>query len=125
VQELTFETLTTPTEVVTITASAAEKVKSLMEREGKVGYALRLLVRGGGCAGFSYGLAFDNNRREDDHVVEKDGVQVYVDAGSAMYLEGSEIDFQDGLQGSGFVINNPNATGGCGCGHSFSANARH
>jgi iron-sulfur cluster assembly accessory protein len=121
VQELTFQTTT---DVVTITSAAAEKVKSLAEREGKAGYALRLLVRGGGCAGFSYGLTFDNNKRPEDHVVERDGVQVYVDSGSAPYLEGSEIDFQDGLQGSGFVINNPNATGGCGCGHSFSAQAR-
>lgn len=121
VQELTFDVAT---DVVTITASAAEKVRALIERENKTGYALRLLVKGGGCAGFSYGLTFDNNQRPDDHIIERDGVRVYVDSGSATYLEGSEIDFQDGLQGSGFVINNPNATGGCGCGHSFSAQAR-
>ena len=83
-------------------------------------YCLRIYVEGGGCAGFQYGLSIDKVKNETDTIVKKGNLEVVVDAMSAMYLQGSEIDFVDGLYGSGFKIINPNASGSCGCGHSFS-----
>ena len=105
--------------LVTLTESAATKVKELMAEE-PAGEAtvLRVAVQGGGCSGFEYALGFDSGAQEGDHQVDAFGVPVVVDPFSAPYLQGTEIDFLDGLQG-GFAINNPNVTAACGCGHSF------
>jgi iron-sulfur cluster assembly protein len=109
---------TTSTPIVSVTAAAVEEIKRLLPTEtGKSG--LRLEVKGGGCSGMSYGLSFDNEI-EKDHVVEVQGVKVFVDPKSAVYLKGTSLDFQAGLQGKGFVLKNPNAKGSCGCGDSFS-----
>jgi len=102
------------------TDSAAGKVRELIEEEGNTNLKLRIFVSGGGCSGFQYGFAFDEAVAEDDVAVEKHGVQMVVDAMSYQYLAGAEIDFEDGLEGSRFVIKNPNATSTCGCGSSFS-----
>jgi iron-sulfur cluster assembly protein len=108
-----------PITVVSLTERAAFKIKDLMaeEPEGEAS-VLRVAVQGGGCSGFEYALGFDRGSMEGDHELEAHGVRVVVDPFSAPYLQGTEIDFVDGLQG-GFAINNPNATSGCGCGHSF------
>ncbi len=103
------------------TDSAAAKVKSLIEEEGIPGLKLRVFVTGGGCSGFQYGFTFDENTNEDDTVVEKDGVSLLIDSMSFQYLVGAEIDYKESLQGSQFVIKNPNATTTCGCGSSFSS----
>lgn len=102
------------------TDAAADKVRELIEEEGNASLKLRIFVSGGGCSGFQYGFAFDEALAEDDVAVERRGVQVVVDAMSYQYLAGAEIDFEEGLEGSRFVIKNPNATSTCGCGSSFS-----
>jgi iron-sulfur cluster assembly accessory protein len=106
--------------VVTLTARAADKVRGLMAEE-PVGEAevLRIAIQGGGCSGFEYALGFDRAAQTGDHELEFHGVTVVVDPFSAPYLQGSTIDFLEGLQESGFKIENPNATAACGCGHSF------
>ena len=103
-----------------LTDNAVTKVKQLMSAEDKDGYGLRVAVKGGGCSGFEYALTFDSDHRETDHVLEFDGLKVYVDGMSNMYLEEVRIDYVDSLQGAGFKIENPKAAGTCGCGHSFS-----
>ncbi len=108
---------TTKTALISITETAADEVKKLMAEEpGKEG--LRLEVRGGGCSGMSYGLSFDNPQAED-HVIEDHGIKVLIDPKSAIYLKGTVLDYQKGLQGQGFAIKNPQAKGSCGCGQSF------
>lgn len=102
------------------TDSAARKVKSLIDEEGNENLKLRVYITGGGCAGFSYGFKFDEDIKEDDTQVENHGVTLLVDPMSIQYLAGSEVDYTEGLQGSQFVVNNPNATSTCGCGSSFS-----
>ena len=108
------------TTVVTLTARAADKVRVLMAEE-PAGEAevLRIAIQGGGCSGFEYALGFDRAAQAGDHELEFHGVTVVVDPFSAPYLQGSTIDFLEGLQESGFKIENPNATAACGCGHSF------
>ena len=108
-----------PVTIVSLTERAATKIKDLMAEE-PVGEAevLRIAVQGGGCSGFEYALGFDRGSMEGDHELDSNGIRVVVDPFSAPYLQGTEIDFVDGLQG-GFAINNPNATAACGCGHSF------
>ena len=103
------------------TDSAANKVKDLIIEEGNPDLKLRVFVSGGGCSGFQYGFTFDEIRNEDDTVLEKDGVMLLIDPMSYQYLVGAEIDYTEGLEGSQFVIRNPNATSTCGCGSSFSA----
>ncbi len=103
------------------TDSAAAKVKNLIDEEGNPDLKLRVFVSGGGCSGFQYGFTFDEVINEDDTVLNKNGVQLLIDAMSFQYLVGAEIDYQESLQGSQFVIKNPNATTTCGCGSSFSA----
>jgi len=103
------------------TDNAAGKVKQLIEEEGNNDLKLRVFVSGGGCSGFQYGFTFDEVVNEDDTVMEKAGVQLLIDPMSFQYLSGAEIDYQEGLEGSQFVIKNPNATSTCGCGSSFSA----
>lgn len=100
--------------------AAAAKVSELIAEEGNPNLKLRLYVTGGGCSGFSYGFAFDDQVNEDDTRIEKGGVALVVDAMSLQYLMGADIDYEDGLEGSRFVIHNPNAQTTCGCGSSFS-----
>ena len=102
------------------TQGAASKVKNLVDEEGNPRLKLRVFVTGGGCSGFQYGFTFDEDVAEDDTIVEREGVSLVVDAMSLQYLAGSEVDYQEGLEGSRFVIKNPNATTTCGCGSSFS-----
>ncbi len=110
---------------IRLTEKASTELKKLMQGEVaaenlSAEAGLRLMVVGGGCSGFSYKMGFDENITEQDKVVEIDGVKVVVDEKSLLYLDGVEVDFHDGLMGKGFVFNNPNATGTCGCGSSFS-----
>jgi len=105
--------------LVTLTDAAAAKVVELRSREGKSEAALRLFVKSGGCSGFSYGLAFDEKIADDDRVEHHGAVPVVIDAFSAQYVGGAEIDYVDSLMGSGFAINNPNAVSSCACGSSF------
>lgn len=109
--------MTTP---LLFTDSAANKVKELILEEGNPELKLRVFVTGGGCSGFQYGFTFDEVINEDDTVMEKNGVTLLIDPMSFQYLVGAEIDYSEGLQGSQFVIKNPNATSTCGCGSSFS-----
>jgi iron-sulfur cluster assembly protein len=107
--------------MVTITPKAAEEIKKIIAQENSGDLALRVGVQGGGCSGLSYFLTLDKDPRPDDKIFETGGVKVYLDSKSALYLEGTEVDFTDGLQGSGFTFRNPNAVRTCGCGHSFQA----
>jgi len=104
--------------VLTITASAAEKIKALLADEEDVS-VLRVAIQGGGCSGFQYGLGFDRGATEGDLTFEQHGVTVVVDPHSAPYLSGASVDYVDSIQQSGFAIENPNAVASCGCGHSF------
>jgi iron-sulfur cluster assembly protein/iron-sulfur cluster insertion protein len=106
--------------VITLTDSAASKVKDLIDAEGEPNLALRVAVRPGGCSGFSYEMFFDTDVAEDDKLTDHAGVRVVVDPSSAELLEGATLDYKDGLQGAGFAIDNPNAQRSCGCGKSFS-----
>lgn len=106
--------------MVNLTEKAVEKVKQLMSAEGKEGYGLRVAVKGGGCSGFEYGLTFEESAGEKDKVLEVSGLQVFLDDMSQLYLNGTSIDYVDSLAGSGFKIDNPQSSGSCGCGNSFS-----
>ncbi len=108
-----------PTPLV-FTDNAAKKVKELIDEEGSPDLKLRVFVSGGGCSGFQYGFTFEEEVNEDDTQVMKDTVTLLIDPMSLQYLMGAEIDYQDSLQGSQFVIRNPQATSTCGCGSSFS-----
>jgi iron-sulfur cluster assembly accessory protein len=112
----------TPSTNVVLTPAAASKVAELLDKEGLAGQKdLRVFVQGGGCAGMSYGMVFDEPDEEgDDLVVEASGVKILLDSMSASVLSGTEIDYVDGLMGQGFTFSNPNAKGSCACGHSFS-----
>ncbi|KAF1723232.1 iron-sulfur cluster insertion protein ErpA [Pseudoxanthomonas wuyuanensis] len=101
-------------------ASAAAKVRELIQEEGNAALALRVYIQGGGCSGFQYGFEFDENRADDDLAVDTDGVTLLVDPLSLQYLMGAEVDYSESLQGAQFVIRNPNAKTTCGCGSSFS-----
>ena len=101
--------------------TAASKVRELIEEEGNPDLKLRVFVTGGGCSGFQYGFTFDEVANEDDTSMQKNGVTLLVDPMSYQYLVGAEIDYTEGLEGSQFVIKNPNASSTCGCGSSFSA----
>jgi iron-sulfur cluster assembly accessory protein len=107
------------TTIVSITDTAAEKVKALMAQEGEEDLALRIGVRPGGCSGFQYSIYFDDEINDDDEVIETKGIKVLIDAMSVPYIMGSEFDWQESLMGAGFAVNNPNVSGGCGCGSSF------
>tara|TARA_B100000029_G_scaffold117086_2_gene110145 strand:+ start:1830 stop:2174 length:345 start_codon:yes stop_codon:yes gene_type:complete len=100
--------------------SAATKVKRLIEEEDNKDLKLRVFVTGGGCSGFEYGFTFDEDIEEDDTSIEEAGVVLLVDSLSYQYLAGAEIDYMEDLEGSRFVVNNPNASTTCGCGNSFS-----
>ncbi len=105
---------------ITVTPKAAEKVKEFMKQEGRDDLYLRVYVSGGGCAGLSYGMGFEEKPDEDDAVIEENGVKLLVDSYSSRHLKGTEIDYIESLMGAGFKINNPNVTKSCSCGHSFS-----
>jgi len=111
--------MTVTTEFVKITPKASEEVTRLVKAENNPEIGLRLAVKGGGCSGLSYDLAF-TPKEEGDTIIQHEEFNVYMDAKSMIYLKGMQLDFQDGLQGKGFVFVNPNATSTCGCGESFS-----
>ena len=108
--------------MVTLTDKAADKVKELLNGNGNGNGAeeacLRVAVRGGGCSGFQYALAFDE-QREDDQVFEQSEIKLLIDPQSLPFVDGSEVDYVEGLQGAGFAVNNPNVVAACGCGQSF------
>lgn len=106
--------------MITITESASHKIVDLLAEENNPKLKLRTFVQGGGCSGFSYGFTLDEEVNEDDFIVHKDGLEILVDSMSMQYLQGSEIDFIDNLEGTQFVVRNPNAASTCGCGSSFS-----
>ena len=104
---------------VALTAKAVEMVKDAMTRENLTGYGIRIGVVGGGCSGFQYSMDFENAEKEGNVVYEQDGIRLFVDPMSSMYLQGVSVDYVVGLQGAGFKFNNPNARNTCGCGQSF------
>lgn len=106
--------------LMTFSNSAARKVKALIEEEENNNLKLRVFVTGGGCSGFEYGFTFDEDMEDDDTEIQNDGVALLVDSLSYQYLAGSVIDYLEDLQGSRFVVTNPNAVTTCGCGNSFS-----
>ncbi len=106
--------------VLIFSDNAALKVRELIEEEGNPALKLRVFVTGGGCSGFQYGFTFEEEAADDDTLVEKGGVTLLIDPMSYQYLVGAEIDYSEGLEGSQFVIRNPNAVTTCGCGSSFS-----
>jgi iron-sulfur cluster assembly accessory protein len=105
---------------INLSDRAVQKVRALVTEEENVELKLRVFITGGGCSGFQYGFTFDELAAEDDTVVETDGVTLLVDPMSFQYLVGSEVDYTEGLEGSRFLITNPNAATTCGCGSSFS-----
>ena len=106
--------------MITVTPTAVEEVRKFMSEQGTTGTAgLRVAVLPGGCSGFQYGLNIEDEPAEDDLVLESNGLKLFVDPFSMQYLGGVEIDYVTTFQGSGFTFNNPNASGGCGCGSSF------
>ncbi len=118
-----MSTSTTSDIELTVTPNAAVEVKKFMEAEGVTADqgGLRVSVQPGGCSGFKYSLVIEDKNAEDDFVIENDGFKVFVDPFSAQYISGVTIDYVSSMQGSGFTFKNPNASGGCGCGSSFSA----
>jgi iron-sulfur cluster assembly protein len=115
-----MEIVERPETTVSLTSNAAEKIRELMaeDPEGESS-VLRVAIQGGGCSGFQYGLGFDSGPVDDDQTLEQHGVTIVIDPYSAPYLKGATIDFLNGLEESGFKIDNPNASASCGCGHSF------
>jgi len=107
------------TEIITLTPSAVNAVRDLLEKRDLSGHALRVFVSGGGCSGMQYGMSLEENIRAEDLIKEVDGVKVVIDEVSINYLRGAIVDFVDDVMGSGFKIENPNATSACGCGSSF------
>ena len=106
---------------IQITENAAKKGKELLANESLESPGLRVKIMGGGCSGLSYKMVFESGPADGDEVFEKDDFRVYIDKKSLFFLNGSELDYVDGLTGAGFKFKNPNATGTCGCGESFSA----
>ncbi|MDF2649224.1 MAG: iron-sulfur cluster insertion protein ErpA [Paenibacillus sp.] len=105
--------------MITITEQASDKIKELLEAEETPDIFLRLGVKSGGCSGFTYGMGFDQDQTNEDHVFDIQGLKVVVDADSSKYLNGLEIDYKEAAMGGGFTMHNPNATATCGCGTSF------
>ncbi len=107
---------------ISLTVKAEEEIRTIIrENEIPETYGLRIGVKGGGCSGLTYSLGFDAEKRENDEELILNGIRIYIDAKSLFYLEGTQLDFTDGLSGKGFVFNNPNAVRTCGCGSSFGA----
>ena len=109
----------TAASLIDFTDNAAEKVKSLIHEEGDDTLMLRVFVTGGGCSGFQYGFMFDSKKADDDTIVNHNDATLIVDALSYQYLVGAEVDYEEGLMGSKFIVKNPNAKSTCGCGSSF------
>ena len=109
----------TQVETISLTPSAANAVRDLLAKRDLEGYGLRVYIKGGGCSGYQYGMALDDNFRNEDLVIECHDVKVIVDEVSLDYMRGATIDFVDDLMGSGFKVENPNAVASCGCGSSF------
>jgi iron-sulfur cluster assembly accessory protein len=106
---------------ITLTKKAEDKVKEILLDQPETFAGLRIQVVGGGCSGFSYRMGFDKNFNEqNDSVFEFEGLKIFIDKSSLLYMDGSEVDYVEGLHGAGFKFNNPNVTGSCGCGSSFS-----
>lgn len=110
---------TTP--VICLSEQASNKIRQLLADEADAKLCFRVFVTGGGCSGFQYGFTFDDAPEEDDTLLQEDGVRVLIDALSYPYLQGSTLDYQEGLAGAKFMVNNPTASSTCGCGSSFSA----
>jgi len=106
---------------VSFTQKAVEMVRAAIEQEGLAGHGIRIGVAGGGCSGFQYTMDFENDPKDGDIVLDQEGLKLFVDPMSAMYLQGVTVDYVQGLQGAGFKFINPNAKNTCGCGSSFSA----
>jgi iron-sulfur cluster assembly protein len=104
---------------IALLPAASTKIKTLLAERNLAGHGLRVFVAGGGCSGLQYGMAIEPEAGELDSVFEQDGVKIYVDPNSMMYLSGATIDYVDNLMGGGFRIDNPRAVATCGCGHSF------
>jgi iron-sulfur cluster assembly protein len=113
------------TDTVYLTDAAAAMVRNLLTQKNVPDYGLRVFVAGGGCSGLSYGMALEPEARPYDHVVEHEGVKIFVDPTSMMYLSQATIDYEDSLMGGGFRIENPNAATSCGCGSSFKPKNAH
>lgn len=107
--------------MIQLTEKAVSKVKEILETQDPKPAGLRISVVGGGCSGFSYSMAFENSQQLLDKSYEFDGLKVFIDQASMLYLDGAEVDFVETLEGSGFKFNNPNVQTTCGCGSSFSA----
>lgn len=107
------------TETILLTESATSMVQNLLVQKEVPNHGLRVFVSGGGCSGMQYGMALEGEARPYDHVIEQNGVKVFIDPTSMMYLAGATIDYVDSLMGGGFSVENPNAVSSCGCGHSF------
>ena len=114
-------TIKAPKKPLTITPEAIKRLREILEREGKPEAGLRVFISEGGCSGFSYGMALEEEPQEGDQVVETSGVKLIVDEYSWSYVVGSEIDYVNSLMGGGFTIHNPNAAQSCACGQSFQA----
>ncbi len=108
----------TETRVITMTSTAGERVRDLIQQENYPALGLRIFVAGGGCSGLQYGMTLDEEQ-EGDTVLSEEGFKVLIDEMSLGYITGSEVDYVDSLMGAGFTVNNPNAVSSCGCGHSF------
>lgn len=104
---------------INIAPGAIKMIRNLLEQKNVPDHGLRVFVSGGGCSGMQYGMALEAEARPYDNVIEKEGIKVFVDPTSAMYLDGASIDYEDSMMGGGFKIDNPNATSSCGCGSSF------
>ncbi|MCP4425801.1 MAG: iron-sulfur cluster insertion protein ErpA [Chloroflexi bacterium] len=107
------------TVTINVTETAINTVRNLLAEKNVPDYGLRVFVAGGGCSGLQYGMALEAEARDYDHVIEKDGIKVFIDPTSMMYLTGATVDYEDSLMGGGFKIENPNAVSSCGCGSSF------
>lgn len=108
-----------PSNPINLTTAAIAKVQTLITEEGNQNLKLRVYIIGGGCSGFQYGFSFDEKINDDDILVQQGTITAVIDALSAQYIVGAEVDYQEGLQGARFVVNNPNAETTCGCGSSF------
>lgn len=118
-----LQTVKAPTNPITISGMAADKVRSIIEGENDPELGLRVFVTGGGCSGLSYGMALDNAVAEDDLVFNAAGVRIIADSQTMNFVRGSEIDYVDQLMGGGFTLHNPNAVSTCACGSSFKTDA--
>ena len=112
------DTIETHQALVSMTTSAVEKVRELLDQEGDQSLGLRIFVAGGGCSGLQYGMTLDE-AQDGDVITEVEGIRLLVDEMSSGYITGSQVDYVDSLMGAGFTVNNPNAVSTCGCGHSF------